>query len=193
MQIFVFTRINFTNTLQFKMDALTFLLDVLKYTLSGFFVILGSYFLFKSQFDAYYNLKELEYRSSVLKDILPLRLQAYERMTLFIERINPSNLLLRLHVSGMSAKEMQNLILTEVRAEYQHNLAQQIYLTNDAWQIIKRVKDDTISIINSAVKSLPADASAVDLSKVVFSRLDSIEENPYELALLVIKKDIQEM
>ncbi len=112
MQIFVFTRINFTNTLQFRMDALTFLLDVLKYTLSGFFVILGSYFLFKSQFDAYYNLKELEYRSSVLKDILPLRLQAYERMTLFIERINPSNLLLRLHVSGMSAKEMQNLILT---------------------------------------------------------------------------------
>jgi hypothetical protein len=193
MQIFVFTRINFTNTLQFRMDALTFLLDVLKYTLSGFFVILGSYFLFKSQFDAYYNLKELEYRSSVLKDILPLRLQAYERMTLFIERINPSNLLLRLHVSGMSAKEMQNLILTEVRAEYQHNLAQQIYLTHDAWQIIKRVKDDTISIINSAVKSLPADASAVDLSKVVFSRLDSIEENPYELALLVIKKDIQEM
>lgn len=193
MQIFVFTRINFTNTLQFRMDALTFLLDVLKYTLSGFFVILGSYFLFKSQFDAYYNLKELEYRSSVLKDILPLRLQAYERMTLFIERINPSNLLLRLHVSGMSAKEMQNLILTEVRAEYQHNLAQQIYLTNDAWQIIKRVKDDTISIINAAVKSLPADASAVDLSKVVFSRLDSIEENPYELALLVIKKDIQEM
>ncbi|WP_245584810.1 hypothetical protein [Pedobacter glucosidilyticus] len=193
MQIFVFTRINFTNTLQFRMDALTFLLDVLKYTLSGFFVILGSYFLFKSQFDAYYNLKELEYRSSVLKDVLPLRLQAYERMTLFIERINPSNLLLRLHVSGMSAKEMQNLILTEVRAEYQHNLAQQIYLTNDAWQIIKRVKDDTISIINSAVKNLPADASAVDLSKVVFSRLDSIEENPYELALLVIKKDIQEM
>ncbi|WP_229655571.1 DUF7935 family protein [Pedobacter puniceum] len=193
MQIFVFTRINFTNTLQFRMDALTFLLDVLKYTLSGFFVILGSYFLFKSQFDAYYNLKELEYRSSVLKDILPLRLQAYERMTLFIERINPSNLLLRLHVSGMSAKEMQNVILTEVRAEYQHNLAQQIYLTNDAWQIIKRVKDDTISIINAAVKSLPADASAVDLSKVVFSRLDSIEENPYELALLVIKKDIQEM
>jgi hypothetical protein len=114
-------------------------------------------------------------------------------MTLFIERINPSNLLLRLHVSGMSAKEMQNLILTEVRAEYQHNLAQQIYLTNDAWQIIKRVKDDTIGIINAAVKSLPADASAVDLSKVVFSRLDSIEENPYELALLVIKKDIQEM
>ncbi|WP_304062282.1 hypothetical protein [Pedobacter glucosidilyticus] len=193
MQIFVFTRINFTNTLQFRMDALTFLLDILKYTLSGFFVILGSYFLFKSQFDAYYNLKELEYRSSVLKDVLPLRLQAYERMTLFIERINPSNLLLRLHVSGMSAKEMQNLILTEVRAEYQHNLAQQIYLTNDAWQIIKRVKDDTISIINSAVKNLPADASAVDLSKVVFSRLDSIEENPYELALLVIKKDIQEM
>ena len=175
------------------MDVVVFLLDILKYTLSGLLVILASYFLFKSQFDAYYNLKELEYRSAVLKDILPLRLQAFERMTLFIERIDPSNLLVRLHTSGMSAREMQTLILSEIRAEYQHNLAQQLYLSNDTWNIIKRVKDDTITIINTAVNSLPADASAVDLSKMVFNRLDSLGESPYELALLVIKKEVQEM
>lgn len=175
------------------MDAVVFLLDILKYTLSGLLIILASYFLFKSQFDSYYNLKELEYKSSVLKDILPLRLQAFERMTLFVERINPANLLVRLHSSGMSAREIQNLILTEVRAEYQHNLAQQLYISNDTWNIIKRVKDDTITIINTAVNSLPADASAVDLSKLVFSRLDSFDESPYELALLMIKRDVQEM
>lgn len=175
------------------MDVVVFLLDILKYTLSGLLVILSSYFLFKNHFDNYYNLKELEYQSAVLKDLLPLRLQAFERMTLFVERINPSNLLVRIHSAGMSAKEMQNLILAEVRAEYQHNLAQQLYLSNDTWRIIKRVKDDTITIINAAVNSLPADATAVDLSKVVFNRLDSLGESPYELALMMIKKEIHEM
>lgn len=175
------------------MDAIAFLLDILKFSLAGIIVLVVSYFLFKNQFNHYYNLKELEYKKALLKDLLPLKLQAYERMTLFVERINPSNLLLRLHVSGMSAKEMQHHVLREVRAEYDHNLTQQLYLGNDTWAIIKRVKDDTITIINSAIKVLPENASAIDLSKVVFNRLESIEENPYELALMVIKKDIQDM
>lgn len=175
------------------MDATDFLLEILKFTLSGFLVVLGSYFLFKNHLDSYYNFKELEYKSAVLKDVLPLRLQAYERMTLFVERINPSNLFIRLHVSGMSAKEMQNLILAEIRAEYQHNISQQLYITQDAWNILQRIKNDTISMVNGAVAALPAEASAVDLSKLVFSRLSQIDENPYDLALLVLKKDLQEM
>src|SRR5690606_34822317 len=116
--------------------------------------------------------------------------QACERMTLFIERINPVNLLVRLHVPGMSARQMQRQVLEEVRAEYQHNLAQQLYLSNDAWKIIRRVKEDTLTLVNRAVESLPEDASAVELSKVVFGRLDTLEENPYELALMVIKSEL---
>lgn len=175
------------------MDIGIFALDVLKYTLSGLLVVLGAYFIYKGQFDSYYNFKELEYKKMVVKDILPLKLQAYERLTLFIERINPSNLLVRLHVPGMSAKEMQNLILTEVRAEYQHNISQQLYVNNDSWNIIKRVKDDTINLVNQAMTSLNEDASAVELSKVIFARLSEIEENPYELALLVMKNDIHQL
>ncbi|MDA9555291.1 hypothetical protein N9R54_03565 [Pelobium sp.] len=175
------------------MDISIFFFDVLKYTLSGLFVFFAAYFLIKSHFDTYYNLKELEYRTLVVKDILPLKLQAYERMTLFVERINPANLLVRLHVSGMDAREMQNLILTEIRAEYQHNISQQLYIGADAWSIIKRVKDDTINLVNQSIASLHPEASAVDLSKVIFTRLSEVEENPYDLALLVLKKDIQEL
>jgi hypothetical protein len=175
------------------MDISVFFFDVLKYTLSGLLVFFTAYFMLKSHFETYYNLKQLEYKTLVVKDILPLKLQAYERMTLFMERINPSNLLVRLHVSGMSAKEMQNLILSELRAEYQHNISQQLYISNTAWSIIKRVKEDTISIVNQSMASLHPEASAVELSKVVFGRLNEIEENPYELALLVLKNEIQEL
>ena len=175
------------------MDISIFFFDVLKYTLSGLFVFFAAYFLIKNQFDTYYNLKELEYKTIVVKDILPLKLQAYERMTLFVERINPANLLVRLHVSGMNAREIQNLILTEIRAEYQHNISQQLYISTEAWSIIKRVKEDTINLVNQSITNLHPDASAVDLSKVIFNRLSEVEENPFDLALLVLKRDIQEL
>jgi hypothetical protein len=175
------------------MDLGIFALDILKYTLSGLLVIFGAYFLLKSQLDSYYNFKALEYKTLVVKDVLPLKLQAYERLTLFIERINPANLLVRLHISGMSAKEMQNLILAEVRAEYQHNISQQLYITNDSWAIIKRVKDDTVNLVNQSMASLHPEATAIELSKVIFSRFAEVEENPYDLALLVMKNDIQSL
>jgi hypothetical protein len=98
-----------------------------------------------------------------------------------------------LHASGMDAREMQNLILTEIRAEYQHNISQQLYISNDAWNIIKRVKEDTINLVNQSISNLHPEASAVDLSKVIFNRLSEVEENPFDLALLVLKRDIQEL
>lgn len=175
------------------MDISVFFFDLLKYTLSGIFVFFTAYFVLKSHFDTYYNIKALEYKSLVAKDVLPLKLQAYERMTLFIERINPSNLMLRLHQPGMSAREMQSLVLAEVKAEYQHNISQQLYISKDAWNIIKRVKDDTIGLVNHAIGGLPTEATAVELSKIVFVKLDELEENPYDLALLVMKNDLQDI
>ncbi|OAQ39142.1 hypothetical protein A5893_10780 [Pedobacter psychrophilus] len=175
------------------MDISAFFVDVLKYTLSGLFVFFAAYFLLKNHFDTYYDLKELEYKKMVVKDILPLKLQAYERMILFVERINPTNLMVRLHQSGMTAKEMQGLVINEVKAEYQHNISQQLYISQNAWNIIKRVKDDTIGLINHSANILPAETSAVELSKLVFIKMEELEENPYDLALLVMKNDIQEI
>lgn len=175
------------------MDISIFFFDVLKYTLSGLFVFFAAYFLLKNHFDTYYNLKELEYKTLVVKDILPLKLQAYERMTLFIDRINPSNLLLRLHQPGMTAQEIQSIIISEVRAEYQHNISQQLYLSTNSWNIINRVKEDTISIVKHSVTNLHPQASAIELSKIIFAKLEELEENPYDLALQVMRNEIQEL
>ena len=175
------------------MNTVAFLLDVLKYTLSGLMVLACAYFIFKQQFGEYYNLKKLEYKSALMKDILPLRLQAYERMTLFLERINPSNLLVRLHNGPQSAQEFHQRILAEIRAEYQHNVSQQIYISNDAWEIVKRVKEDAVTIVNMEMSQLGADATAIDLSRAVLARLDQLDEDVFGLALTVLKADIQEM
>ena len=94
----------------------------------------------------------------------------------------------------MSAIEMQKLIITEIRAEYQHNISQQIYVTEMSWSVVKKIKEQTIGIINSAANALPAEASALELSKSVLNHLANLEsDNPYDLALSIVKKDIQSL
>lgn len=136
----------------------------------------------------------LEIKKESLKHTLPLRLQAYERTILFLERINPANLLVRLHVSGMSAREMQAIIVSDIRNEYQHNISQQIYVSDNTWNVVKKIKDDTISIVNSAVTALPENATSGDLSRSILIHLAGLEtENPYDIALKIVKQDVQSL
>lgn len=171
-----------------------FFLDVLKFTLSGLIVIISAFFILKSRFS--FNNKfasTLKQLPSTAKEVITFKLQAYERLTLFIERINPTSLIIRLHEPNMLAFHIQGLLLSEIRAEYQHNITQQLYVNSETWLLIKRVKEDTISIINMACSQLSETSSAVDLSKLVFTRLASLEDSPYDLALSVIKKEMDEM
>lgn len=169
------------------------LLDILKYTVSGFLVVLGAYFLFKYWFEHNTTNKIANNNPVLTKEILVLKLQAFERLTLLIERINPLNIFVRLYQPGMLVTEMQGLILLEIRAEYQHNITQQLYVTPDTWVLIKRVKEDTISIVNAAAQQLDPQATAVELSKLVFNRLSSLDDSPYDLALRVIKTEMEEL
>lgn len=125
--------------------------------------------------------------------LLTLRLQAHERLIVFTDRLNPANLFLRLHQPGISAKELQSLILNEIRLEYQHNVTQQLYVSSENWRIMSKLKEDTLAMINNAVAGLPADASGVDLSRIVLEHMAGIKENPYDLTLELIKRDIHQL
>ena len=190
--MFVTHSLIFTKTKQIKME-LNFLLDILKYTVSGWLVVLGAYLLYKYAKPSSTTINNAVSSVASSKDFIALKLQAFERLILFIERIHPANIFLRLHLPGMSASEIQTLIINEIRAEYQHNITQQLYVSSDTWSLVKRVKEDTITLINGAINQLDISASAVDLSKLVFGQLSVLEESPYDLALRVIKTELQEL
>ncbi|MFD1629446.1 hypothetical protein [Pseudopedobacter beijingensis] len=175
------------------MDITSLLYDILKLVIAGVILLFVAYYMFKGFFENYKYTSLLGYKSNINKEVLPLKLQALERMTLFIERINPTNLMMRLHTTGQSAGELQMRALEEIREEYQHNVTQQLYLSTDTWSIIKRVKEDTIMLINTSKNELPADASAVALSKVVFAKLSALESDPYELALMTVRSQLQNL
>ena len=170
-----------------------YLLDILKYTVSGLGVVWIAFYLLKPYLDKQEKIQLLEFKKSVANQTLPLRLQAYERLILFIERINPANLLVRLNAPGYTAAELHSIIITDVREEYQHNITQQIYVSSRAWALTKRVKEDTLNIVGNAIKSLPENASGLDLGRTILVGLSQMENNPYEIAAELIRKDLEEL
>ena len=170
-----------------------YLLDILKYTVSGLGVVWIAFYLIKPYLERGERLQLLEFKKAVSNQTMPLRLQAYERAVLFIERINPANLLIRLNGPAYNAHELYKLIVEDIRNEYQHNITQQIYVSSRAWAVVKRVKEDTLGIVNSAVKSLPDTATGLELSKIILGRLSQLEDNPYEIGSDLLRKDLEDL
>lgn len=109
-----------------------------------------------------------EERRAMLQVSAPLRLQAYERMALFLERISPESLILRCYQPGMDMKLLQGVLTKNIRDEWEHNLSQQVYLSAEAWLHIREAKEEMVNLVNSAAVSLPADADPTTLAASIF-------------------------
>jgi hypothetical protein len=175
------------------MSFLPFLLDIAKYTIAGIGIVSIAFYLGKPYLERDEKLQILEFRKSLNAQTIPLRLQAYERLVLFIERINPASMLLRLNATAYSAQELQALIAEDIRGEYQHNITQQIYVSTRAWAVLKHAKDDTLNIVNNAVKTLPQNASGLELGKTILNYLAQLEDDPYEVAVSRLRKDLEDL
>jgi hypothetical protein len=175
------------------MEAYSYLLDILKYTIAGLGVVWIAFYLLKPYLDRNENLQLIELKKTISAQTLPLKLQAYERVVLFIERANPANLLVRLNNPEYTAAELYMLVVAELRNEYQHNVTQQIYVSAGTWAIVKRLKDETIAVINNVIKVLPDDATGLDLSKAVLAHISQVEKNPYDTGLALIRAELEEL
>jgi hypothetical protein len=169
----------------------TYLFEILKLIVAGVGVVYVAFYLLKPYLDKSESLQLIELKKSISSQTLPLRFQAYERIVLFVERVNPSNMLVRMGGTELSAYELHSIVVAEIRNEFQHNITQQIYVSSRAWAIVKRVKDDTLSITTNAVKGLPANATGLDLSKTILAHLSHLEDNPYDIALNIIREDME--
>lgn len=134
----------------------------------------------------------LEIQLKSKETVLPVRLQAYERLTLLLERISPGNLLVRLHDNSLPAKAFQQVLLADIREEFNHNLSQQLYISEDVWEMVKNVREDLVMMINGAADTLPAEAMAIDLSRTILEAYSNREVDPVAFALSHLKAEIQE-
>ena len=98
---------------------------------------------------------------------LRLTLAAYERITLFTERVKLASLVNRLYDSSLTARQMQQVFLQTIRDEFEHNLTQQLYIKPEIWEGIVKMKDQNSYIINQLAAMEPANAIALDLNKKI--------------------------
>lgn len=100
-----------------------------------------------------------------------IRLQAYERLTLLVDRIALPNLISRVSQGGISAREMQMLLTRNIKEEFDYNITQQIYVSPDAWNAVKNLKEQNMLIVNQLASTLPPNATGLDLNKFLLEYL----------------------
>ena len=169
----------------------TKLLELLSYTIPALITGCVAYFFFDLHTKNEDGRRRYLLNKEAQKDALPIRLQAYERMTLFMERINPSKLLIRITPISEDQKEYENYVIAQIEQEYEHNLTQQIYMTEECWTIIITAKNATILLLRKANLD-PRVTSATTLREVILS--DLIEkQSPSNAALAYIKNEVGQL
>ena len=168
--------------------------ELLKYTLPALIVFLTAYFLLTRYMQKDATAKAIELKLKRDKEIIMLRLQAYERLSLFLERINPASVISRVRTPDMICTELQYAMIKNIREEYEHNLSQQIYVSSATWNLIVQAKDEIIKTVNLIGQQLPPDASSGQLINAIFTGISRANAPlPTEQALEFLKTECREL
>ncbi len=166
-------------------------IEILKIMIPGLIVFFTSYFLVKMFINKEKYGKELEIRKKHIEKSLPLRLQAYERMILFLERISPNQLIMRVMRKEMKASQLQMAMIQTIRQEYEHNISQQLYISNAAWEHVKNAKEEMIQMVNTITGKLNDNASATDLGSLIIKEVAEKKNFSVFLAINSIKNEVR--
>jgi hypothetical protein len=136
---------------------------------------------------------QIELRKERQNFFLPSRVESYQRAVLFLERIHPNSLVMRLHNPASSAKMFQADLLKAIREEYDHNVAQQIFISLQGWKMVKDSKEETIKIINLAGNQMEPFATSTEFASKIFELVGEVGILPTEIAVEFLKKELQEL
>jgi len=167
----------------------TKLIELLSYTLPAIITGLVAYYFFNLHTKNEEGRRRYLLNKDTQKDALPLRLQAFERMTLFLERINPGKLLIRVSPNSEDKNDYENLLISSIEQEFEHNLTQQIYMSDECWTVIVTAKNATIQIIRRTNMSDRVD-TANKLREVIMNDLMD-KQSPSAVALSYIKNEVK--
>ncbi len=143
---------------------------ILRYTVPSLVVFLTAWYLLKEFFQQENKRRQANLMADRMRISLPLRLQAYERLALFLDRISANNLIVRVHRPELTARELQQQLIRNIRDEYAHNLSQQIYVSPQAWELIVRAYEEVIGQINALGAETNEEESATAFSQKLLEK-----------------------
>lgn len=165
-------------------------LEIIKILIPAGAVFAATYFIVRTFFVNENKKRDYELRKSQISLSTPIRLQAFERIIIFLERIEPTNLVLRTHKAGMNAAQLHTDLLKSVKVEYEHNISQQIYISAGAWQLVKTAKEETLKLINISVTKVNDNAKSQDLAQIILQIASSVDKTPTQIATEFLKREV---
>ncbi|MEO0473309.1 MAG: hypothetical protein AAF206_27100, partial [Bacteroidota bacterium] len=132
-------------------------------------------------------------QSEIMRQHLPVRMTAYERAILFLERISPENLLPRVNGAGKPSDQFHLELVRDIRNEFEHNLAQQLYISPAGWQALVNAKEQVLAIINQAAQQMTAEDDGIAMSRKIIETYSQMGDLPTHKATFVLKSDIQKL
>ena len=165
------------------------MVEILKYCIPAVCVLLATWLVMRNFYKNEAEKRLWELKRLTQKEISPLRLRAYERLALLLERTTPEYMLVDISVAEMTPLQLQTHLMRTVRQEYDHNLSQQIYVSDEVWTMIENAHVQTIAFINSIAQQLPMDSTALDYAKTLITAYRSNGDTPNDLALQALKNE----
>jgi hypothetical protein len=164
-------------------------MELLILVIPSIVIFLTVYFLFKKFFEGQLRMKMMDVTQDKKSETITLKIQAYERLLLFCERIQIPTLLLRATKSDSSAKAAASTMVLMIQQEYEHNVTQQLYVSDKLWEIIQLAKNQMIEIVSQVVASIPENASVDELRGALMDYYNKEDRTPIETAKLAIKRE----
>jgi len=186
---FIFWRDLFVQfrVLNYHMD---YIADLLKILLPAGIVLYGMYLVVVSFLSKEKEKMLVELKTKNTEVVLPIRLQAAERLCLFLERITPNNLVRRSNPSSYTINELYSILMNEVREEFNHNFSQQVYFSEETWEAVKRAVEEVTTIINLSRQNLESDGKGIDLAKSIFAQSLERQNDAILYALKQVKSEV---
>ncbi|PWK19560.1 DUF7935 family protein [Xanthomarina spongicola] len=167
------------------------IIDLFMFAIPTLITGLIAYYFFKEHTKNEDGRRRFLLHKDMQVNAMPLRLQAYERMALFLERITPSKLLIRMSPNSSNKEDYESLLIASIEQEFEHNLSQQIYISDDCWNIIVAAKNATIQLVRKASLLEKTDTSN-KLREVILTEMME-KRAPSDAALSFIKQEVNDM
>ena len=165
------------------------MIEVLKYCLPALVVLLATWIVMHKLFVNEQQKREWELKRAAQKEISPIRLRAYERLALMLERTQPEHMLVDLDISGMSVQQLQQRLLQTIRLEFDHNMSQQIYVSEPVWEKIMSARAQMAAFVTAMAMQLPPDSTSLDYAKILLTAYNTNGETANATALHALKEE----
>ena len=166
--------------------------EIIRWLLPAIMVLVAVWLVFNNVRKGEMRRQSLELHLKDRRATLPVRMQAHERMILFLERISPESMVMRLQKPNLTVQELHSLLLKTIRQEWDHNVSQQLYVSDEAWTLVKNARENTVKLINTEAGKLKPLDPAMKLSQMILEESTG-SNSPTAAAIQMLKSDIRKL